>query len=89
MKKFLNHCYIKKNIYPDCSKKPIGKEEITMVKTFFDWVKEKGFQLPENTHRAGISHNYPPAYARGQYVDGYFMPTTSTAAGKLKGKIGS
>lgn len=60
-----------------------------MVKTFFDWAKEKGLQLPENTHRAGISDNYPPAYAKGQYTPGYFMPTSANALGKLKGKMGS
>jgi hypothetical protein len=69
--------------------------------TFLQWAKENKLDLPvevaeedttdENTKRAGISANYPQAYAGKKYAypDGYFMPITSTAKGKLDGKIGS
>ena len=71
------------------------------MRTFIKWVEEEKGLVPvegkgqkatsENTKRAGISKNYPDAYAgRGYaYPDPYFMPITSTAAGKLAGKIGS
>lgn len=70
--------------------------------TFLDWIKEEGLKLPvfsdaaeseestsENTKRSGISSNYPDAYVRAQYPHKYFNPITSTADGKLAGKIGS
>ena len=72
--------------------------------TFFKWCEEKKLDLPietdaqpatkktieEKTKRAGISDNYPDAYAQKKlYPPGYFMPITATAAGKLQGKIGS
>lgn len=43
----------------------------------------------ENTKRSGISQNYPDAYARAQYPRKYFNSITSTADGKLDGKMGS
>lgn len=42
----------------------------------------------ENTKRSGISQNYPDAYVRAQYPHKYFNPVTSTADGKLTGKMG-
>jgi hypothetical protein len=64
------------------------------MKTFLQWAEEEKLELPavdENTKRAGISDNYPQAYSGKKYAypDGYFMPITSTAKGKLDGKIGS
>lgn len=73
------------------------------MKTFMQWAEEQKLPLPieadgkdtknssENTKRAGISANYPQAYAGKGYAypDGYFMPITSTAKGKLDGKMGS
>jgi len=70
------------------------------MKTFMQWSEENKIELPveaqgenadasENTHRAGASKNYPDAYVRGQYPHKYFNPTTSTADGKLAGKMGS
>lgn len=72
------------------------------MKTFIKWLEENKISLPvefdgentkdsnENTKRAGISDNYPDAYAQKKlYPPGYFAPITSTAQGKLTGKIGS
>lgn len=71
------------------------------MKTFLLWAKENKLALPtiegegekanssENTKRAGISNNYPDAYVRSQYPHKYFNPITSTADGKLGGKMGS
>lgn len=72
------------------------------MKTFLKWAEENRLELPvltdaqpseeatgENTKRAGISANYPDAYVRGQYPRKYFNPITSTADGKLDGKMGS
>jgi hypothetical protein len=68
------------------------------MRSFVKWVEEEKGLKPvqadatsENTKRAGISDNYPQAYAGKGYAypDAYFMPITSTAEGKLKGKIGS
>lgn len=42
----------------------------------------------ENTKRSGISQNYPDAYVRGQYPRKYFNPVSSTADGKIDGKMG-
>ena len=59
--------------------------------TFFKWVEESGLDLPfvdveqgeettdENRVRTGYSANYPDAYVRSQYPDGYFPPSKSTA----------
>jgi hypothetical protein len=69
------------------------------MNTFFQWIQENGHKLPveieaedadasENTHRAGVSHNYPDAYVRAQYPHKYFNPTTATADGKLAKKMG-
>lgn len=62
------------------------------MKTFFQWVEESGLDLPvvvdapegedatnENGQRTGYSHNYPDAYVRAQYPDGYWPPLKSTA----------
>lgn len=62
------------------------------MKTFLQWAKDNNKAVViENVKRAGISHNYPDAYAgRGYaYPDAYFTPVTSTAIGKLQGKVGS
>lgn len=74
------------------------------MKTFLQWAEAQGFDIPvltdtepkkkktieEKTKRAGISDNYPPAYAqKNLYPPSYFTPITSTAIGKLRGKIGS
>lgn len=71
------------------------------MRTFLQWVEQEKNLTPveskgksatsENTKRAGISNNYPQAYSGKGYAypDGYFMPITSTAEGKLKGKMGS
>lgn len=72
------------------------------MKTFLKWAEENNLALPvlndtaegeeateENTKRAGISNNYPDAYVRAQYPRKYFNPITSTADGKLDGKMGS
>jgi hypothetical protein len=73
------------------------------MKTFLDWAKETNFDMnvvtevptsedpiEEKTKRAGISDNYPDAYAlKKLYPPSYFTPITSTATGKLTGKIGS
>jgi len=48
---------------------------------FVQWCSAKGFSIPtieENTHRSGIRPQYPDAYARAQYPDGYFAPTSAT-----------
>lgn len=42
----------------------------------------------ENTKRSGISQNYPDAYVRAQYPRKYFNPISSTADGKIDGKMG-
>lgn len=71
------------------------------MKTFLLWAKENKLALPtiegegekanssENTKRSAISNNYPDACVRGQYPRKYFNPITSTADGKLDGKMGS
>jgi hypothetical protein len=69
------------------------------MKKFSEWLKEKQATIEgqgedaktsENTRRAGISDNYPDAYANKKlYPPSYFMPKTATAKGKLDGKIGS
>lgn len=64
-----------------------------MIKTFLDWAKENNKSLPllEKTRSAGISDNYPAAYAGKGYAypDGYFVPSSANAIGKLTGKMGS
>jgi len=64
------------------------------MKTFIDWTKENNKQLPEideNSRRAGISKNYPDAYAGKGYAypDLHFTPISANAPGKLAGKMGS
>ena len=62
------------------------------MKTFFDWAKNNNKVLPidEKTFRAGISDNYPDAYAQKKlYPPGYFTPMSANAPGKLAGKMGS
>lgn len=74
------------------------------MKTFMQWAEDNGYDLTvvtdapkadkktieEKTKRAGISNNYPDAYAQKTlYPQSYFTPITSTAIGKLQGKIGS
>lgn len=63
------------------------------MKKFLEWVKEKNLPLPlnEKTKRAGISDNYPPAYAQKGYgyPDLNFTPISANAVGKLQGKMGS
>ena len=64
------------------------------MKKFLEWVKENKLALPlldEKTKRAGISDNYPKAYAGKDYAypDGYFTPISANAIGKLQGKMGS
>lgn len=62
------------------------------MKTFFQWVEESGLDLPvvvdapegeettsEDGVRTGYSHNYPDAYVRAHYPDGYFPPSKATA----------
>jgi hypothetical protein len=64
------------------------------MKTFEQWAKEKGLELPEihqpegeadkakvaeNAKRTGLTHNYPDAYVRGQYPHKYFNPIKATA----------
>ena len=67
------------------------------MKTFKQWAEEYAKTMTdapagepsteENTKRSGISKNYPDAYVRSQYPDNYYMPITSTAKGKLDGKM--
>ena len=63
------------------------------MKTFLGWAKENNKSLPlldEKTHRAGISGNYPDAYAQKKlYPPSYWTPTSANAIGKLDGKMGS
>lgn len=63
--------------------------------TFTDSAKPEATDTPEgknataeNTKRSGISQNYPDAYVRAQYPHKYFNPISSTADGKLTGKMG-
>jgi hypothetical protein len=54
---------------------------------FIHWCQSKRLPLPttdENTHRAGLSQEYPDAYVRSQYPDAYFAPTVATAYLDLK-----
>lgn len=64
-----------------------------MMKTFLNWAKENNKELPlldEKTRSAGISDNYPPAYAQKTlYPQSYFTPSSANAIGKLTGKMGS
>jgi hypothetical protein len=63
-----------------------------MIKTFLDWAKENNKSLPllEKTRSAGISDNYPDAYAQKTlYPQSYFTPSSANAIGKLTGKMGS
>jgi hypothetical protein len=63
-----------------------------MIKTFLDWAKENNKSLPllEKTRNAGISDNYPDAYAQKTlYPQSYFTPSSANAIGKLTGKMGS
>jgi hypothetical protein len=66
---------------------------------FLQWAEANGLSLDlnapaakkateENTKRSGVSQNYPDAYVRGQYPRKYFNPITSTADGKIDGKMG-
>lgn len=51
------------------------------MKNFYDWCSDKKLTLPtsENTHRAGLSQEYPDGYVRNQYPDAYFAPTVATS----------
>jgi hypothetical protein len=62
------------------------------MKTFFQWVEDSNLDLPivtsapegeeatnEDGFRTGYSHNYPDAYVRAQYPDGYAPPKKATA----------
>lgn len=54
---------------------------------FINWCGTKKLPLPstdENTHRAGVSQEYPSGYVRNQYPDAYFAPTVATAYLDLK-----
>ena len=54
---------------------------------FIKWCQSKKLPLPstdENTHRAGLSQEYPSGYVRSQYPDAYFAPTVATAYLDLK-----
>lgn len=54
---------------------------------FVNWCQSKSLPLPataENTHRAGLSQEYPDGYVRSQYPDAYFAPTVATAYLDLK-----
>ncbi len=54
---------------------------------FVDWCQAKNLPLPttdENTHRAGLSQEYPSGYVRSQYPPAYFAPTVATAYLDLK-----
>lgn len=58
-----------------------------MVTDFVKWCNSNNLPLPsvaENTHRAGLSQEYPSGYVRSQYPDGYFAPTVATAYLDLK-----
>lgn len=58
---------------------------------FIEWCKENKIELPElneNQTRSGVRPQYPDAYARGQYPDGYFAPTSATAFLDLKNSKG-
>lgn len=73
------------------------------MKTFKQWLEENKIELPniegegetanlsEKTKRAGISNNYPKAYAGKDYAypDSYYTPISANAIGKLQGKMGS
>lgn len=64
------------------------------MKKFLEWAKENNLTLPvltEKTKRAGISDNYPKAYAGRDYAypPEYFTPISANAPGKLAGKMGS
>lgn len=57
------------------------------MQDFINWCKQMKLALPstsENTHRAGLSQEYPSGYVRSQYPDGYFAPTVATAYLDLK-----
>jgi hypothetical protein len=61
------------------------------MKTFLQWAEENNLgdlasvepasdpATSENTKRTGYSANYPDAYVRSQYPDGYFPPVKATA----------
>ena len=54
---------------------------------FYKWCENKNLTLPttnEHSARIGVKPQYPDAYARSQYPDGYFAPITSTAFLNLK-----
>lgn len=58
-----------------------------MVTTFVKWCEGNSLPLPsvaENTHRAGLSQEYPSGYVRSQYPDAYFAPTVATSYLDLK-----
>ena len=62
------------------------------VKAQYVNLEDKGEDTTdENTKRAGISNNYPAAYAGKGYAypDIYFTPISANAPGKLAGKMGS
>lgn len=59
------------------------------MKTFIQWAKEAGKDLPEpstneNTKRSGIRGAYPDGYVRSQYPDNYFTPIAADAPVQLK-----
>ena len=69
------------------------------MKTFVQWAEDKGYDFPEllidvepkkasseNRVRTGVTANYPDAYLRAQYPDGYYPPHKGTAVLDLKQK---
>lgn len=57
------------------------------MQDFLTWCEEQGYKLPvvsENGVRTGIRPQYPDAYKRAQYPDGYFAPHSATAFLDLK-----
>jgi hypothetical protein len=69
------------------------------MKTFVQWAEDNGYEIPvltdtepkkksssENRIRTGITANYPPAYSKAQYPDGYNPPYKGTAVLDMKQK---
>ena len=69
------------------------------MQNFMQWAEEQKLDISivtdtepakkstkENTKRTGMTDNYPPAYSRGQYPDGYMPPIKATALLDLKQK---